>query len=216
MIITGFGVTLIRLQHADIEMVRVHRNSPEISQFMEFRQEISKEQQEIWFQSINTKFNNYFIIDFRGIKIGLIYGAGINWETKETLNGGIFIWDQKWMETPVPLSASLLLTEISFLLGLERTYIKVLRDNLRAIAFNKNLGYTLLPDQETILNQSYVLTKENYYKKAERFRESFVKMHGDVFTMTIDHSEDESERNIAAVYYLQPEENKKRLKLILR
>ncbi|HET6992980.1 MAG TPA: hypothetical protein VFJ43_16730, partial [Bacteroidia bacterium] len=113
MIITGFGVTLIRLQHADIELVRMHRNSPEIAQFMEFREEISKEDQEKWFQSINNKFNNYFIIVFRGIKIGLIYGAEINWEMNETMNGGIFIWDQKWMETPVPLSASLLLTEIS-------------------------------------------------------------------------------------------------------
>jgi hypothetical protein len=108
----------------------------------------------------------------------------------------------------------LLLTEISFLLGLERTYIKVLRDNLRAIAFNRNLGYELLPGQENVLNQSYVLTKENYYKKAERFRGSFVKMYGDAFTLTIDNPQDESEKNIAEVYQLQPEENKKRLKLI--
>jgi RimJ/RimL family protein N-acetyltransferase len=213
MIITGFGIVLVRLQHHDIEMVRQHRNSSAISQFMEFREEISKEEQEKWFASINNKSNNYFLINYKGDQVGLIYGAGIDWEKKETANGGIFIWEEKVMETQAPLAASLLLTEISFLLGLERTYIKVMRDNPRAIAYNQNLGYEILPGQEEVVNQQYVLTKENYYLKAGRFRKPFVRMYGENFTLLIDHPADEAEINIQAVYENTAEENKARLKL---
>jgi UDP-4-amino-4,6-dideoxy-N-acetyl-beta-L-altrosamine N-acetyltransferase len=195
MIITGFGIVLVRLQRQDIEMVRRHRNSTAINRFMEYRKEISQEEQEKWFASIDNKFNNYFLIHHENEPAGLIYGAGIDWEKKETSNGGIFIWKESLLETQVPLAASLLLTEISFLLGLERTYIKVLRDNPKAISYNQNLGYEMLPGQEDVLNQQYVLTKENYYSKAARFRKQLVREHGEVFSILLDHIEHEAEKN---------------------
>lgn len=211
MIITGFGVVLIRLQQQDIELVRQHRNSEAISKFMESRKEITKEEQEKWFASIDNKFNNYFVIVYKGEKIGLIYGADIDWEKKETGNGGIFIWNESLLETHAPLAASMLLTEVSFLLGMERTYIKVLRDNPRAIAYNENLGYEILPGQEKVINQKYVLTKENYYAKAARFRKTFVRMFGENFNMVLDHASHEAEINIREMYSKTSDENKARL-----
>ncbi len=213
MIITGFGIVLIRLKPHDIELVREHRNSHAINQYMEFRKEISKEEQGKWFASIDNKSNNYFLINHKGQQIGLIYGADINWEKKETGNGGIFIWKEEMLETHAPLAASLLLTEISFLLGMERTYIKVLRDNARAIAYNQNLGYEILPGQEDVENQKYVLTKENYFLKASRFRNSFVRMYGEVFTMRLDNSTHDADINMREIYKNTSEENKMRLKL---
>jgi RimJ/RimL family protein N-acetyltransferase len=216
MIITGFGVALIRLQHHHIETVRQHRNSDKISQYMESRKKISKEQQEKWFVSIDNKFNNYFIISYKDEQIGLIYGAGIDWKKKETANGGIFIWSERHMETHAPLAASLLLTEISFLLGLERTYIKVMHDNRRAIVYNQNIGYEILPGQEEVLNQTYVLTKENYYSKVSRFRKSFVRMFGEIFTLILDNPLHEAEINAQEIYSEMAEENKARLKLVVK
>lgn len=216
MILTGFGIVLVRLQRHTIELVRQHRNSNAINRFMEFRNEISKEEQEKWFASIDNKFNNYFLINYKGELRGLIYGADIDWEKKETGNGGIFIWDESLLETQAPLAASLLLTEISFLLGLERTYIKVLRDNVRAISYNQNLGYEILPGQENAENQKYVLTKENYFLKAGRFRKTFVRMFGEIFTIRIDHPTHEAEMNIAEIYETVSEENKARLKLEMK
>jgi RimJ/RimL family protein N-acetyltransferase len=215
MIVNGFGIQLTRLRHEHIEMVRQKRNSKKISQYMEFREEITPEMQEKWFQSVNNKFNNYFLIQFNGEHVGMIYGADVNWEKGETANGGIFIWEGKWLETEIPLASSLMLTETSFLLGLERTYIKVLNDNFRAISFNKNLGYEILPDQKKNYNQKYVLTKENYYKKAERFRKQFVKQYGDVFRVQIEDAQEESEANIISIHARMSEENKKRFQLIL-
>jgi RimJ/RimL family protein N-acetyltransferase len=214
MIITGFGVTLVRLQHQDIELLRQHRNSNAISQFMALRTKISKQQQEKWFKGIDNKFNNYFLIHYDDKAIGLIYGADINWEKKETGNGGVFIWEEGAFETHAPLGASMLLTEVSFLLGMERTYIKVLSTNLRAIAYNQNLGYQILSQQEEVINQKYFLDKENYYRKAERFRRLFFKKYGDVFSILLNDVNHEAEKNIHEVYLKIAEEDKMRLKLI--
>jgi len=215
MIVRGFGIQLIRLRHEHIEMVREKRNSRNIAQYMEFREEITPQMQEKWFQSINNKFNNYFLIEFNGEKVGMIYGAQVDWEKRETGNGGIFIWEGKWLETPVPLAASLMLTETSFMIGLDLTYVKILNDNNRAIAFNKNLGYEILPGQEKNYNQKYVLTKENYFKKAERFRHAYVKQYGDVFNIQIENPNDEFEAFIISVYEKMDVETKKRFNLIL-
>jgi RimJ/RimL family protein N-acetyltransferase len=175
MIVFGYGIVLRRLTIDDIELVRQHRNSERIQQYMEYRQEITAEQQLAWFNSINNIHNNYFVIEHQGKKVGLIYGADINWETKITGNGGIFIWDVTYWETASPTASSFLLTDTSILLGLEKTYIKVLSTNQRAIEFNKSLGYQLLPNQEGILNQQYVLNIEDYKKVRATIRQRLFK-----------------------------------------
>jgi UDP-4-amino-4,6-dideoxy-N-acetyl-beta-L-altrosamine N-acetyltransferase len=214
MIVIGYGVKLIRLRHEHIELVRQKRNSEQVKMHMEYREEISPEMQEEWFRKINNRNNNYFIIEYKGEQIGLIYGAEINWEKKETGNGGIFIWNEKYIDTPATLAASFLLTEISFLLGMERTYIKVLPENERAIHFNRDQGYEILPDQENKKNQKYVLTRESYFEKAEKFRKPFLRWHGEIFEIHIEFPEDESEKNIVEVYSGLNEEIKNKMKLI--
>ena len=175
MVISGYGIVLRRLTIDDIELVRVHRNSERIQQFMEYRQEITTEQQLDWFNSIDNIHNNYFVIEHQSKKVGLIYGADINWETKTTGNGGIFIWDASYWETVTPTASSFLLTDTSILLGLKKTYIKVLSNNHRAIAFNKSLGYQLLPNQEEVLNQQYLLDIDDYKKVRSTIRQRLFK-----------------------------------------
>ncbi|MDF1672846.1 MAG: GNAT family N-acetyltransferase [Vicingaceae bacterium] len=165
--IIGYGIELHRLTQKDIELVRKHRNSTTINQYMEFRDPISEEQQKQWFQSINNLNNNYYIIIHQNNKIGLIYGAEINWDKLETGNGGIFIWDTYYWDSMIPACASILLTDTSILLGLKRTYIKVLKDNIKAIAFNKMLGYKICENQNQN-NQQYVLAINDYKLKREK------------------------------------------------
>lgn len=171
MIVSGYGVKLIRLKERDIELVRQKRNSDQIRQFMEYREYITPEMQEKWFRKINNIHNNYFVIQNGNKKIGLINGAQINWEKKETGSGGVFIWETEYWDTKVPLASSLLLTDTSVLLGLERTYAKILRDNKKAIAFNKALGYRLIEGEENSYNQRYVLSMKDYVEKRNRLRE---------------------------------------------
>ncbi len=208
MIISGYGIVLRRLTIEDIELVRQHRNSERIQQYMEYRQEITAEQQLTWFNSINNIHNNYFVIEHQGKKVGLIYGADINWETKTTGNGGIFIWDATYWETATPTASSFLLTDTSILLGLEKTYIKVLSTNQRAIEFNKSLGYQLLPNQDGILNQQYVLNIEDYKKVRSTLRQRLFKP-SDYATLTINFNDTDSiDQFYVELIAKQPEENK--------
>lgn len=171
MVIEGFNILLRRLTLEDAELVRVHRNSDEIRCFMVFRGYISSEQQVEWFNSINNEYNNYFIIESEGKKVGLIYGGLADWTKMETGNGGIFIWDQNVRNSIVPLAASLLLTDISVLLGFKRTFIRIRKDNKPAIAYNIGLGYAKCDFGEDEISWLFVLESENYLKQSVRLKQ---------------------------------------------
>lgn len=160
--IKGYGITLIRLTRQDIEFLREKRNSPEVNAYMEYREYITPEAQIRWFKSINNEFNNYFLIEYKGERIGLISGADIDWDNKVTGNGGLFLWETGYWGTQIPVYASFLLTELSFLIGFRKTLIRTLQDNERAIDFNRSLGYKIEPLQEGVRNKLYGLTPENF------------------------------------------------------
>ena len=215
MIIKGYNIELQRLRKDDIEMVRNWRNSTHISQHMEYKEYITPSMQEKWFQSIDNIYNNFFIIITKGEKIGLINGSQIDWEKKETLNGGIFIWNENYWATLIPLLSSILLTDISFLIGMERTFVKIMRTNTNAIQFNKQLGYELLPDQEENENQQYVLTKENYFTKTARLRKTLQKLSTKKYSIRITDKEHIASKKLIDQYNRCGEENKNLINLTI-
>lgn len=214
MIISGYGIKLIRLRHEDIELVRQMRNAEHVKRFMEFRDTITPEMQEKWFRSIDNIHNNYFVIEYKKKKIGLISGAQIDWEKMETGNGGIFIWEQEYWDTPVPLSASILLTDLSFALGFRCTFVRVLRDNPKAIAFNMQLGYVRAEDQEEQYNQLYILTEEAYRKRIARVKQVLHKHYEELIECEVTDPEHPAEKNFLEVYDRLPDELKKRLNVV--
>ena len=202
------AIPLRRFAIDGLELVHKHRNSERIHSYLEYRPAITPSSQLPWFNSINNLNNNYFVIEHQGEKVGLIYGADINWKTKTTGNGGIFIWNSTYWETATPTASSFLLTDTSILVGLEKTYIKVLSTNHRAIEFNKSLGYQLLPHQKGVLNQQYVLDINNYKKLREILRKRLFKAN-DYKQLTIDFND----KNKIDKFYVelikqQPKENK--------
>lgn len=189
MIFCGYGVKLERLKQADIELVREKRNSVVVSQFMHYREEITPEMQKVWFASIDNVNNMYYIIHYNEKKIGVVNGAQIDWEKRETGSGGIFVWEQGLWETEIPLMANLLMIDLSLFLGLYKTYIKVLPSNYRAIKYNAMLGYRILPNQENEPNQAYVLDMEKYLENTYSLRNYLYKQYGDVFDVVVDDPE---------------------------
>lgn len=166
--LSKYAINLYRLRESDIELVRTWRNSPLIRQYMEFRDEITPEMQKAWFRSINNTGNFYFIIEYDQKKIGLINSSHVDWVTRSS-EGGIFLWDEQYYETFVPVWASLCLLETSYcILGAGRSTIKTLRDNERAKKMVLSLGYELLPGQESIYNQQYLLTPESFTRRAPK------------------------------------------------
>jgi UDP-4-amino-4,6-dideoxy-N-acetyl-beta-L-altrosamine N-acetyltransferase len=189
MIIHGFGVSLERLKEKDIELVREKRNSQLVSQFMEYRENITPEMQKIWFDSINSINNLYYVIIYENRKVGLINGAKIDWMKMETTSGGIFIWEDDLWQTFVPLMANMVLMDISIFLGLRKSFVKIMNDNKKAILYNKMLGYEVWKEELNGNSKIYVLENDNYRSKTAAVRKYLYKLYGDSFKLDIDDPE---------------------------
>jgi RimJ/RimL family protein N-acetyltransferase len=180
MIIRKYGVTLRRLTEEDIELVRVHRNSVEIQQQMFYSETISPEMQKKWFVTINNIYNHYFIIEYEGKKIGLIFGKNDDYNERTT-EGGIFIWDKQQLNSLAPVIASIIFTELTFTFReMKRIYATVKKQNQQVINYISQLGYKLaeeFPAEEKLI---YVLTKEDYFSKATKIKKAVALLSKDL------------------------------------
>ncbi|CAN5337892.1 N/A [soil metagenome] len=214
MIINGFGVSLERLCEKDLELVREKRNSQLISQFMEFRGFISPQIQQEWFASINTINNLYYVISYNNKKVGLINGAKIDWQKMETASGGIFIWEEELWQTYVPLMANMVLMDIAFLLGLKRSFVKIMNDNKRAIQYNTLLGYKVWSEEESDKSKIYVLDTENYLQKTKTLRKYLHKNYGTDFEIIVDDADNQITQFLLEKVVNMPSEYRSKLNIV--
>jgi len=160
-----YGVILNRVTHDKIEMIRSWRNDPKISKYMENREFITPNMQEKWFEKTNNDCNYFFIIEFENKEVGLVNIKDIDYE-KKIGEGGMFIYDDEYLNSDVSFRASLCICDFFFEdLNLEMKIAHVLNDNKRAIKYNLMLGFEEQQNQENIYNKVYNLNKENYLKK---------------------------------------------------
>lgn len=166
--IEKYGVVLKRLTHDKIELVRKWRNDPKISQYMEYRDEISREMQENWFRKIDNIHNLYYLIEIKGNDIGLINIKNIENKHGEA---GIFIWDDKYLNSDVSYRAHLVLFDV-FFNDMKMDYIlsHILKSNKRARRFADFLGSKLADIQENVENQLSILSKHDYLFNNNRIR----------------------------------------------
>ncbi len=170
MIIRNFGIILSQLTLEDIELVRYWRNSKEISKVMEYQKFITEEEQKKWFHSLNPHSDFYFLINYKGVKVGLIHTSHINWKDK-TADAGLFVWDKNYLGTHIPVLASLAMLECFFEnFGLKKYFAKVGRENSIAIRYNLTLGFSLHEKSDNSNFDFYVLEKESYLKASEKLR----------------------------------------------
>ena len=179
MIINKYNVKLTRLTKEDIELVREKRNSEAIREKMVYQGQVTSEQQEEWFKSIDNIHNIYFLIHFEGRKIGVINGKNADFESR-TSEGGIFIWDENYLNSIVPSLCAIIMHDYNFhVCEFKQTFIKVLRNNTSAINFNKLIGYKtdkdnpLKPYLECSIHRNY------YYEKITKYRKIIGKMYDD-------------------------------------
>lgn len=159
--LTGYGVTLHRLTHDKIEMLRQWRNDPKIQQYMIYRDYITPEMQEKWYEKINNNNNFYFIIEYDGREVGMINIKDVDYE-KKTGEPGIFIYDDDLWNSDVGMRASFCFGNFVWdTLGLELMYIHVVASNKRALEYNLFLGYEVLPGYE---NEDVVMMVQNREK----------------------------------------------------
>jgi RimJ/RimL family protein N-acetyltransferase len=140
---------------------------------MQFTEFITAEMQMRWFKKINNKYNYYFIIEANNQKIGLINYKDPAPNTK-TAEGGIFIWEQDYWGTPIPVFASLTLLECMYeILNLgDNSMVTVAKNNKRALTFNKMLGYEIYEEYKNELFYKLILTKERYFSKTSKLKKA--------------------------------------------
>ena len=173
LVLKQYGVSLIRVQEKDIELIRYWRNQSDIVNFMEYKNYIFPDAQKKWFASINNKLNYYFIIEFENKKIGLI-----NVKNYDRLagfgEGGIFIWDKNYVGSFAAVFSSLCLLNFMLLKVnvCSKSRVRILSNNDRAIHYNKLLGYKLISGQECELNQLYELDVKDYLQMGEKLNKA--------------------------------------------
>jgi RimJ/RimL family protein N-acetyltransferase len=141
MIVSRYGIKLISVKPEHLELIRYWRNTDKIKRVMEFTDFISEEMQIEWFQSLNPLTDFYFIIEHRGVFAGLIHANKIDWHAKKS-QSGLFIWEDDFLGSPIPVMASLNLLDTFFhLFGINEIEAKVKHNNFVALAYNKFLGF---------------------------------------------------------------------------
>lgn len=172
MIYTRYGIRFHLMKEHDIEMVRQWRNDPVVANNHAYREHITPEMQRNWFSSVNNLQNLYAIIEYQGEKVGVINLKNIDWE-KRTCEGGIFIPDTRFHKTYLPAIVSYVTTEIIFVMfDWNRSIAHVLKDRKSNQEFVRQLGYELVPGQEEVENQMWVMTRESFEKRAKKLRKA--------------------------------------------
>jgi UDP-4-amino-4,6-dideoxy-N-acetyl-beta-L-altrosamine N-acetyltransferase len=145
MIISKYNIRFTRLKEEDLELVRHWRNHPSINKYMVYREQISEQMQKEWFVSVDNNDNLYFIIEYKGKKIGLINGKDINWDDK-SMETGIFIWNKYYRKTHIPTICTLIFAELGVAIWELKPRATILRSNDRALKYNKVLGFKVIED----------------------------------------------------------------------
>ncbi|MBE9483196.1 MAG: GNAT family N-acetyltransferase [Bacteroidetes bacterium] len=167
-----------RLKEEDIELVRHWRNHPSIQKFMVYREHITPEMQKMWFKSIDNINNLYFIVEYKGKKIGLINGKEIDWD-KRTMESGIFIWDKYYRKTHIPTVCSMMFAEVGVAVWELKPTATILRNNDRALKYNKILGFKVIEDDPEKEYVRLSLEKENMGFVARKLKVMLNMLAGD-------------------------------------
>ncbi len=178
MIISKYNIRFIRLKAEDLELVRQWRNHPSINRYMVYREQITQEMQRKWFASINNNCNLYFVIEYKGKKIGLINGKDINWDEK-TMETGIFIWNKYYRKTHIPTLCTLIFAELGVAIWEIKPRATILRNNERAMKYNKMLGFRVIEDDPEKEYIKLSMEKDNEGFMAKKLKAAITLLAGD-------------------------------------
>lgn len=172
-----YGIRLETMTSDHLEMIRLWRNQDHVRTRMQFQGLLSSEDQQQWYHSLDPLTNMYWVIRYRGYPIGLVHIKDM--DAQMTMGeAGAFIGEPSYLETPQAMLAIIFMMEIGFLtLGLSRLRAKIHEDNSRAIRFNQQLGYRLMPDQSSGFRY-YETSEERFFEKTADIRQQAARLYG--------------------------------------
>lgn len=165
--LSGYQVQLTPIEQQDLEMLRTWRNDPNVSQFMLSQEEITPEQQQIWFKKVQRDPNQqHFIIWYKEQPIGAANirskDSSQSIELSDIIEAGIYIADHHYRNNILAFAPTLVLNDYCFnQLGVSKLVAVVKADNLAALNYNAKLGYRV-DNKDQLMEIS--LTAEDYEK----------------------------------------------------
>lgn len=165
--VAAYGIRLEPIKEADLETVRRWRNAEHVKIHMQYREYITEAMQQSWFRSLDKSCNLYFMIRKDSEKIGVVNLKDVDWHLK-TAEAGIFIGDEHYLNTLVPVLATVSIMEYAFeTLQLKSLKAKIASANLKAVLFNESIGYQKLegPASEGF---DYYSTTEPAFREATK------------------------------------------------
>ncbi len=165
------GLIIERLKERDIELVRQWRNSDNIRKNMIYQEIITPEEQVKWFHSINNFNNFYFIVEYKGRKVGLVNIKDIDWD-KRSGEAGVFMMEKDLSAALIPMAGALSMSELVVdIFGFKRLYAKVRKDNKTMQKLNGMFGYKKIKDEANKDKEydMFYITPDTYNKYSRKW-----------------------------------------------
>jgi RimJ/RimL family protein N-acetyltransferase len=163
-IIQAGNLKLIPLKKDNIETLRFWRNSPEIKSKMIFQEDLTIQNQIQWFDNLDHT-QHYYELYHQMNFIGVLNIKNIQWDLKIG-EAGIIIGDPKFINSPVPVLAIVLMMDFYFKeLNFNELKAKVLKGNTKALKLNLELGYQIINELKDHFLLSIESSKHNEHNK---------------------------------------------------
>lgn len=186
--VSRYGIELETLTAEHLEMVRLWRNQDYIRSRMQFQKVLTSEDQLRWFRQLDQKRNLYWVFRHNDYPIGLVHIKDVD---ADGLVGeaGVFTGAALYLESPQPMLAILFMMEIAFnVIGLQKLKAKIHHQNLKAIRFNLQLGYEVLPVQPEGF-QYYEVDSERFERFTKNLRSDSVRLYGSGTSISVQNDE---------------------------
>ena len=136
------------------ELRRIRNRASELG-FMINSRLLTQEDQVLWFNSIDSNLNYFFIIESKEKKIGVCHISSLS-EAFNNAECGLYLIDESYISTQVSVLSSLIVLFLAFeILNLTELKAKVLVLNNKAIQYNESLGFEFAER----LNEQVILMK---------------------------------------------------------
>ena len=140
-----YGVKFTRVNESHLEMLRNWRNSDFVRTKMLYQEHITPEMQERWFHTINNDRNFYYVAQVDGEYVGLIIIKNVENKAGEP---GFFLSNEKYQDTSATTLVNFAFGEFTYeVLGIEKEYIHVRKDNAEAMKWNLACGFHIIEEQ---------------------------------------------------------------------
>jgi len=109
---------------------------------------------------------------YKNEAVGLINNKNTD-RSVGTSDSGLFLYNEKYYNSFVPIAASFILIEIGFyLLRGKDVRIQVLRSNKKALDYNQKIGFEVFNDNTKNEYIEFILTQESFLRKTEKLRKA--------------------------------------------